>query len=76
MITRESEIEYNRWRILCEEAKAVGIDPNYPKFDALFRAIALWGESLSAFRQTQTKQDREKAASIAVERYNVVKKKK
>jgi hypothetical protein len=71
-MSRESEIEYNRWSLLCNEASAAGIDPNKPKFNGLFRAIALWGESLVAFRVTQTPVQRANAHATAMKRYKAV----
>ncbi len=75
-ISRESEIEFNRWHVLCEEAKAVGIDPNKPKFNLLFRAIANWGESLVTFRNTQTQDQRDECLSMSERRYQDSKRKK
>jgi hypothetical protein len=75
-MNREAQIEHDRWSVLCEEAMASGIDPNKEKFNAVFRAIAMWGESLVALRLTQTPEQREKAAAMANERYRAVKKPK
>ena len=75
-MNREMEIEVNRWRLLCEEAMKVGIDPNKPQFNRVFRAIALWGESLVALRQTQTTEVVAKAATMAFNNWQDISKKK
>lgn len=71
-MNRESKIEYNRWQLLCDEARAVGIDPNNKRFNRLFRTMQLWGESLAALRGTQTQEERDKALTVARERWKKV----
>lgn len=67
-MTRETQAEYRGWLRFCEEARKVGIDPNDKKFNKMFRAAALWGETLVAFRLTQTPTQRVGALAQATER--------
>lgn len=74
-LSREAKNEYNCWTTACEELRHAGIDPNNSEFNALFRAIAMWGEALAALRCTQDRKHRERAATTAKTRYASLKRK-
>lgn len=74
MITRESEIEYDRWRLVVDHARDAGVDPDHKKFDLMFKAIGLWGEALAALRATQTDEVKINATSNALVRYQEARK--
>lgn len=74
-LSREAKNEFNCWKTASEEARHVGINPNNSKFNAMFRAIAMWGEALAALRCTQPREHRKKAMSMAKNRYASLKRK-
>jgi hypothetical protein len=69
-MTRETEIEYNRWRLFVDHAKKAGIDINDPKYTLMVKTIAVWGEALVALRLTQTPEQRSKAMQMAFGDYS------
>lgn len=56
MLFSEMHAEYESWQNVVKECRRLGIDMNQPKYNRLIRAIAVWGESLSALRMTQPEQ--------------------
>lgn len=68
-LEQAKELEANRWMLVNDEARAVGIDMYSSKYVHLFAAVAAWGEAVADLRSHQSVEERMHAAAEATQRY-------